>query len=69
MLQGCFLFFFGPVLASVITPNIMEQASGVGRWGGWGRRVELGDGGVGKGHHAQHLGAGEAPSFHVPIIV
>lgn len=27
VLQGCFLFFFGPVLASIITPNIMEQAS------------------------------------------
>jgi hypothetical protein len=27
VLQGCFLFIFGPGLASLITPNIMEQAS------------------------------------------
>jgi len=27
IIQGCFLFFFGPVLAGYITNNLMEQAS------------------------------------------
>jgi len=27
VLQGIFLFVFGPYLASLITPNLMEQAS------------------------------------------
>jgi len=27
VLQGCFLFLFGPYLAGLITPNLMEQAS------------------------------------------
>jgi len=27
VLQGCFLFFFGPVLAAMISDNLMEQAS------------------------------------------
>jgi len=27
VIQGCFLFLFGPALAGLITPNLMEQAS------------------------------------------
>lgn len=27
VIQGCFLFLFGPVLAGWISPNLMEQAS------------------------------------------
>jgi preprotein translocase subunit SecF len=27
VIQGCFLFLFGPFLAGLITPNLMEQAS------------------------------------------
>ena len=27
VVQGCFLFLFGPYLAGLITPNLMEQAS------------------------------------------
>lgn len=27
VIQGCFLFVFGPYLAGLITPNLMEQAS------------------------------------------
>lgn len=27
IIQGCFLFFFGPITASLISDNLMEQAS------------------------------------------